>query len=190
MYRVFRKLENDESLHVACRDEIAQAVQLVRGLKVHWPGQYVIKLSGGVGSVLKRKGSEVWSVTPDQTVYDAIERMAEKGVGALLVLSAGKLVGIISERDYTRKVILKGKFSKMTLVNEIMTCPVIFVTPDQAVDECMDVITRNHIRHLPIMENNKVLGIVSIGDLVKWVVSEQEETIEHLQNYISAKYPT
>jgi len=150
----------------------------------------MIKLSGTVGSVLKRKGGEVWFVEPDQTVYEAIERMAEKGVGALLVISASKLVGIISERDYARKVILKGKSSKTTPVEEIMTSPVIFVTPDQSVDECMGIITRNRIRHLPVMENERVLGVVSIGDLVKWVVSEQEETIEQLQNYITAKYPT
>jgi len=150
----------------------------------------MIKMSGTSGSVLKRKGSEVWFVTPDQTVYEAIERMADKAVGALLVISDGKLVGIISERDYARKVILKGRSSRTTLVKEIMTSPVIFVTPDRAVDECMHIMTINRIRHLPIVENAKVLGVVSIGDLVKWVVSEQEETIEHLQNYISAKYPT
>ena len=150
----------------------------------------MIKLSGTVGSVLKQKGSQVWLVTPDQTVYEAIEKMADMGVGALLVISTGKLVGIISERDYARKVILQGKSSMTALVKEIMTSPVIFVTLDQSVDECMGIMTRNRIRHLPIMENEKVLGVVSIGDLVKWVVSEQEETIEHLQNYISAKYPT
>jgi CBS domain-containing protein len=150
----------------------------------------MIKLDGTVGSVLRLKGSEVWYVAPDHTVYEAIERMADKGVGALLVLSAGKLVGIISERDYARKVILKGKSSTMTLVKEIMTSPVIFMTHDQAVDECMILMTRNRIRHLPIMEHEKVLGVISIGDLVKWVVSQQEETIKHLQNYISAQYPT
>ena len=150
----------------------------------------MIKMSGTVGSVLKRKGSEVWFVAPDQTVYEAIERMADKAVGALLVISDGKLVGIISERDYARKVILKGKSSRATLVREIMTSPMIFVTPNHAVDECMEIMTRKRIRHLPIMEDEKVLGVVSIGDLVKWVVSEQEETIGHLQNYISSNYPT
>lgn len=150
----------------------------------------MIKLDGTVGSVLRLKGSEVWSVAPDHTVYEAIEKMADKGVGALLVLSAGKLVGIISERDYARKVILKGKSSTMTPVKEIMTSPVIFVTQDQRLDECMILMTRNRIRHLPIMDREKVLGVVSIGDLVKSVVSEQEETIKQLQNYISATYPT
>jgi CBS domain-containing protein len=150
----------------------------------------MITISGTVRSVLKRKGSEIWSIDPHQTVYEAIERMADKGVGALLVMSAGKPVGIISERDYARKVILRGQSSRTTLVNEIMTSPVIFATPEQGVEECMGIMTKSRIRHLPVMENEKVIGIVSIGDLVKWVVSEQEETIEQLQNYISARYPT
>ncbi len=148
------------------------------------------KTTGTVGAILKRKGVGAWSVTPEHTVFEAIAMMAEKGVGALLVISDGELAGIISERDYARKVILKGRSSKTTVIQEIMSSPVISVGPGQSVDECMELMTRNRIRHLPIVENEKVLGVVSIGDLVKWVVSEQEETIEHLQNYISAKYPS
>ncbi|MCH7979297.1 MAG: CBS domain-containing protein [Acidobacteria bacterium] len=139
--------------------------------------------------ILKTKGSQIWSLAPSATVYEAISRMSEKNVGALLVVSEGKLVGIISERDYARKVILQGKSSKEILVGEVMTSPVITVTPDHTVDECMRIMTSHHIRHLPVLEGEKLAGAISIGDLVKAVISTQAETIQHLGNYITGKYP-
>jgi len=149
-----------------------------------------MKITDTIETVLKSKSfHKVLNVTPDQTVYEALEMMAQYDVGALIVCEDGKLVGILSERDYARKCILLGHPSKETRIREIMTSPVMFVSPEHTVDECMAMMTERHFRHLPVLEHDKVIGMVSIGDLVKWVISGQKQAIEALEGYIAGAYP-
>jgi CBS domain-containing protein len=137
-----------------------------------------------VSSILRYKGHDVWSVGPDESVFQAIRLMAAKDVGALVVIAGETLVGIVSERDYARKIVLQGKSSRDTLVRDIMTSPTVSVSPNHTVDDCMRIVTTNRIRHLPVVEGEKVVGMVSIGDLVQRVISAQGETIQYLEGYI------
>jgi CBS domain-containing protein len=148
-----------------------------------------MKVLDRVVMVLARKGSEVWSIPSDASVYSAVETMSERGVGALLVVDDGRLVGVISERDYARKIILQGRASKDTFVYEIMTPSPITVSPCTKVHEAMEIMSEHHFRHLPVVDNEKILGVVSIGDLVNWIISTQDETIQHLEHYITSQYP-
>ncbi|MGZ5003064.1 MAG: CBS domain-containing protein [Chthoniobacterales bacterium] len=147
-----------------------------------------MNVTGTIDAILSQKSSEVWSVAPDATVYDAVATMAEKNVGALVVMEGEKLVGIVSERDYTRKVMLRGKRSRETQVNEIMSTQLTTVEPKESVDRCLEFMTDKRVRHLPVVENGKLLGVISIGDLVKHVISVQSATLDHLERYISGGY--
>ena len=141
--------------------------------------------SGQIQQILQNKGGNVWSVSPDTKVFDAIKLMAEKNVGALLVTaSGGKLLGILSERDYTRKVVLKGRSSKDTAVREILSDHLVSVTPEHSVEDCMRLMTQHRIRHLPVLRGDTLVGVVSIGDLVNWIISAQTSTIQQLESYI------
>jgi len=142
-----------------------------------------------VRSILDRKGRALYALPPEASVYDAIALMAEKGIGALLVVEEGRIAGVVSERDYARKVILKGKHSKETRLEEVMTSEVITVTPDHTVDECMRIMTDCRIRHLPVLDAGRLAGIISIGDLVRTIIAAQEATIKELHNYIAGGYP-
>jgi len=148
-----------------------------------------MEIAGSVGAILAHKGSAAWSIAPNAMVFEAIQLMADKNVGALPVVENGKLVGIISERDYTRKVILKGKSSKDTPVRDIMTQELMTAHSTDSVSECMRVMTDKRVRHLPVMEGSKLIGIVSIGDLVRRIISAQTATIDNLEKYITGDYP-
>lgn len=145
-------------------------------------------VSGNIGAILGQKTGEIFSVSPDHTVFEAIQMLDQKNVGALLVMDGDKLVGMVSERDYTRKVVLKGKRSQETKVSEIMSTDVKLTHPQEGVEACLRLMTDKRIRHLPVMDGNKVIGIISIGDLVKWVIATQSAAIAHLENYISGGY--
>jgi CBS domain-containing protein len=148
-----------------------------------------MKVLDRVTMILAKKGPDIWSIPSDASVYSAVETMSDKGVGALLVIDDGHLVGVISERDYARKIILQGRSSKDTFVHEIMTPAPITVSPCATVNEAMQTMTEHRFRHLPVVEDGRVLGVVSIGDLVNWIISTQDETIQHLEHYITSQYP-
>ena len=148
-----------------------------------------LRFNEPVRSLLRKKSPNVWTIGPDASVYDAVALMADKQIGALPVVYGGRLAGIISERDYARKIILRGRNSRETKVREIMMDPVLFVNPQKSVEECMRLMTDRKVRHLPVVEGETVVGIISIGDLVNWIMTSQEETIHHLQSYIAGGYP-
>ena len=137
-----------------------------------------------VREILETKGKDIWSISPSATVFEALKLMAEKNVGALVVSDKEKVAGIISERDYARKIILHGKSSKEALVKDIMSSNVVFVRPDQSVEECMVLMSDKRIRHLPVLENERLIGVISIGDVVKAIIAQHKYHIEQLENYI------
>jgi CBS domain-containing protein len=138
-----------------------------------------------VRNILHSKGNTIWSIEPEVIVFDALKIMAEKNIGALLVIKGEHLEGIFSERDYARKVALKGESSHKIAVKDIMTSDLVCVNPDQSIEECMELMTNKHVRHLPVKDKNKLVGLISIGDVVKAIILQHEDTIKHLENYIT-----
>lgn len=158
------------------------------GLKTMLPID-AMNISDTVEQLLQRKGTHVYTIPPSATVYEAIELMANHNIGALVVISDGKVVGIFSERDYTRKIALKGKSSRETTVQECLSSPVITVTPEHSIEDCMLLMTAHRIRHLPVLQGNTVSGVLSIGDLVNWTISAQSQEIDQLRTFITGQYP-
>jgi CBS domain-containing protein len=148
-----------------------------------------MEISSPIGALLSQKGNALWSVSPETTVFEAIQMMADKNVGALPVMRGDEVLGMFSERDYTRKIVLKGRSSRETSVGDAMSPSPTIVSADDSVDRCMRLMTQNRVRHLPVVENGRLVGIVSIGDLVNWIISAQSAAIDQLERYISGSYP-
>jgi CBS domain-containing protein len=148
-----------------------------------------MKTNYPISSILTNKTSALWSIAPEASVFEAIKLMAEKNIGSLVVMSGGKLAGLFTERDYTRKVALQGKTSKETQVGEIIPFQVVTITPDDSVEDCMRLMTEHRVRHLPVVDGDQVVGMISIGDLVNWIISTQKAQIEQMEQYISGSVP-
>ncbi|HVY69384.1 MAG TPA: CBS domain-containing protein [Verrucomicrobiae bacterium] len=148
-----------------------------------------MEINVSIRSILSQKPSRIHTIRPDSTVFEAIQSMADKNIGALLVLEGNRLLGVISERDYTRKVALKGRSSKETPVREIIATPPVVATPEDSVEDCMKLMTSHRIRHLPVLQDGQLIGVVSIGDLINWLISAQNHAIQQLETYISGQYP-
>jgi CBS domain-containing protein len=144
---------------------------------------------GSAHHILQAKGGPTWTTTPGALVLDALRLMGEKNIGALVVMDHGKVVGMVSERDYSRKIVLLGRTSRDTYVSEILSQPVITVGPDTPISECMRLMTEHRVRHLPVVDDDRLVGIISVGDVVNWVIHSQRETINHLEGYITGQYP-
>ena len=148
-----------------------------------------MEIQGAVRDILQSKGGQVWTTSPKDTVYEAIGLMGEKNIGALVVVEGDKVVGVLSERDYSRKVVLQGRTSRDTLVGEILSQPVITIRRKESIEKCMQLMTEHRIRHLPVVDENRLIGLISMGDLVRWVMESQNHTILQLQGYIAGDYP-
>ena len=148
-----------------------------------------MEIQGAVRDILQSKGGQVWTTSPKDTVYEAIGLMGEKNIGALVVVEDGEVVGVLSERDYSRKVVLQGRTSRDTLVGEILSKPVITIRRKESIEKCMQLMTEHRIRHLPVVDENRLIGVISMGDLVRWVIESQSHTILQLQGYIAGDYP-